>query len=241
MQSSSGRFTTTQWTLVLAAGRGGSAEAEAALAYLCSAYWYPIYVFVRRRGHSVEDAQDLTQSFFTRLLEKKQFSAADRDRGRFRTFLLTACQHFLLNERDRALAMKRGGGAVAVPIDSVAADLRYQSSLVHDENPEHLYHRQWCLTLLASVLDTLQDDYRSAGNEILFERLRRFLTSDDDPGTHADAAAELNMSAEAVKVAVHRLRRRYRDALRRHVAATVDSPEAVDDEIRCLLKTLSSV
>lgn len=241
MESRNCRFATTQWTLVLAAGRHGSAEADAALARLCSLYWYPIYAFVRRRGHSVEDAEDLTQAFFSRLLEKKELSAAERDRGRFRTFLLTACQHFLLNERDRALAMKRGGGAIAVPIDSAAADLRYHRSLVQEETSEHLYHRQWCLTLLSSVLDTVQDEYRAAGKAVLFQRLRGFLTADDDAGTHAGAAKDLGMTASAVKVAVHRLRRRYRDALLRHVTETVDSRDAVDDEIRYLLETLSSV
>jgi len=237
----SGRFATTQWTLVLAAGRRGSAEAEVALAQLCSLYWYPIFAFVRRRGHSVEDAQDLTQSFFARLIEKEDFAAADRDRGRFRTFLLTACQHFLLNEHDRTQALKRGGGRAAIPIDLAAADERYQRSLVHAETPEQLYHRQWCLTLLASVLDTVRGEYLAAANEELFERLRGFLTMDDQAGTHADAAADLNMTPAAVKVAVHRLRRRYRDALMRRVAETVDSDEAIDDEMRFLLKTVSDV
>lgn len=165
MQSIRGRFATTQWTLVLAAGRRGSAEAEEALARLCSLYWYPVFAFVRRQGHP----------------------------------------------------------------------------LMHAETPERLYHRQWCLTLLASVLDTVQGDYRRAGNEHLFERLRGFLTMDDTAGTHADAAADLNMTPAAVKVAAHRLRRRYRDALLARVPETVDSDEAIDDEIRYLLKTVSAV
>lgn len=241
MQSSRDRFATTQWSLVLAAGRRGSAEAEAALARLCSLYWYPVFAFVRRRGHSVEEAQDLTQSFFTRLIEKQDFAAADRDRGRFRTFLLTACQHFLLNERDRGLALKRGGGHAAISIDIAAADERYQRSLSHAETPEHLYDRQWCLTLLASVLDTVQGEYRAAGNEKLFERLRGFLTMDDTAGTHAGAASDLDMTPAAVKVAVHRLRGRYREALFRRVAETVDSDEAIDDEMRYLRKTLGDV
>lgn len=241
MQSSGGRFATTQWTLVFAAGRRGSAEAEEALERLCSLYWYPIFAFVRRHGHSLEEAQDLTQSFFTRLIEKEEIAAADRDRGRFRTFLLTACQHFLLNERDRGLAIKRGGGRVAIPIDIADAEERYQRSLVHSETPERLYHRQWCLALLASVLDTVHGEYLAAGNEHLFERLGGFLTMDDTAGTHADAALDLDMTPGAVKVAVHRLRRRYRDALLRRVAETVDSDEAIDDEMRFLLKTVSDM
>jgi len=124
MQSSAGRFATTQWSLVRAAGKRGSAEAEEALAHLCALYWYPVFAFVRRRGHSVEEAEDLTQSFFARLIEKEDFAAADRERGRFRSFLLTACQHFLLNERDRGLAIKRGGRVTAVPMDAAMAEAR---------------------------------------------------------------------------------------------------------------------
>ncbi len=239
MHSSASRFATTHWSLVLAAGARGSAEAEEALARLCTLYWYPVFAFVRRRGHPVEEAQDLTQSFFARLIEKEDLAAADRDRGRFRTFLLTACQHFLLNERDRQLALKRGGGLVPIPIDIASAEERYQRSFSHAETPERLYHRQWCLTMLAAVLDTLHDDYVAAGNEGLFERLRGFLTMDDAAGTHADAASDLGMTPAAVKVAVHRLRRRYRDALQRRIAETVDSDEAIDEEMRDLLKTVS--
>ncbi len=241
MQSSRARFATTQWTLVLAAGRRGSVEAEEALARLCGIYWYPIFAFVRRQGHSVEDAQDLTQSFFARLIEKEDLGEADRERGRFRTFLLSACQHFLLNEYDRAHALKRGGGRTAIPIDLAAAEERYQHSLAHSETPEHLYHRQWCLALLASVLDSVRGEYLAAGKEVLFDRLRGFLTMDDTAGSHADAASDLDMTPGAVKVAVHRLRRRYRDALRRCVAETVDSDDAIEDELRDLLNTVSDV
>ena len=159
MSANRGRFATTQWSLVLAAGNRGSADARAAVERLCSIYWYPVFAFVRRRGHSVEEAEDLTQSFFTRLIEKEDFAAADSNRGRFRTFLLTACQHFLLNERDRSHALKRGGGQVPLSIDIAAAEERYQRSLGHAETPEHLYDRQWCLALLASVLDTVRAEY----------------------------------------------------------------------------------
>lgn len=239
MSSRPGRFVTTQWALVRAAAGDDSAVAADALARLCSLYWYPVFAFVRRRGHSVEDAQDLTQAFFARILEKGDFSAADPDRGRFRTFLLTACEHFLLNERDRMLAIKRGAGRPPIPLDFATAEARYQRSFSDDETPEHLYHRQWCLDLLGGVLASLRTDYALAGNERLFDRLRGFLTMDDEAGTHAEAAAALNMTPGAVKVAVHRLRRRYRDALRARVAETVDSEEAVEGEIRDLLATLS--
>lgn len=233
-----GRFATTQWSLVLAAAKRDSAEAEEALGRLCSLYWYPVFAFVRRQSHSAEEAEDLTQGFFARLIEKGDIEDADRNRGRFRTFLLTACQRFVLNERDRMLTLKRGGGRPALSIDLVAAEGRYQRALGHTETPERLYERQWCLTLLASVLDDLRGEYVGAGNEAQFERLRAFLTMPDDAGTYADAARDLDMSMSAVKSAVHRLRSRYRDALRRRVADTVESPQAVDDEMDFLLETL---
>jgi DNA-directed RNA polymerase specialized sigma24 family protein len=233
------RFATTQWSLVVAAGQRGSADAEAALARLCTLYWYPVFAFVRRQVPSVDDAQDLTQGFFTRLIEKGDLSDADRSRGRFRTFLLTSCEHYLSNERDRSNTLKRGGGRAAIPIDVAAAEGRYQRALSHDQTPENLYDRQWCLTLLDCTLDSLRHDYAVNGDEHLFTRLRGFLTMDDQAGTHADAARDLEMTPGAVKVAVHRLRRRYRDALRRHVAETVESPQQVDDEMRFLLEILS--
>lgn len=217
-------FNTTQWSLILAAGRDGSREA---LAELCSMYWQPVFAFVRRKGYDNDDAEDLTQGFFTRLIEKGDLGDADRARGRFRSFLLTSCQHYLSNERDRARAIKRGGDRVAVEI----AD----AELSHDETPERHYDRQWALTLLASVLDRLRKD---TGDDRVFDRLSAFITADEDAGTHADAARDLGMTAGAVKVAVHRLRRRYREALRRHVASTVQSAADIDDEIRYLLKSL---
>jgi DNA-directed RNA polymerase specialized sigma24 family protein len=236
-----GRFATTQWSLVLAAGKRGSPGREEALASLCSLYWYPVFAFVRRQGYSTDEAQDLTQGFFTRLIEKDDLGAADRSRGRFRSFLLTACQHFLSNERDHMRALKRGGGSVPVSIDIVAAEGRYERALAHSETPERLYDRQWCLTLLAGVLDGLREGYVVAGSERVFDRLRGFLTVDESVGTHAEAAGDLGMTAAAVKVAVHRLRRRYREALRQRVADTVESAEDVDDEIRYLLNTLSTL
>jgi DNA-directed RNA polymerase specialized sigma24 family protein len=226
------RFATTQWSLVLAA-RNGSTDAEEALARLCSLYWYPVFAFVRRQGHSADEAQDLTQGFFTRLLEKRELGRADQERGRFRSFLLSACRHFISNEEDRMRAIKRGGGAVAIPIDIVEAEGRYERALVSAETPERLYERQWALTMMGGVLDSLRNEYVAAGNERLFDRLSEFVI--DPAGTHADAARDLGMSIPAVKMAVHRLRRRYREALRQHVADTVDSPEEVDDEIRHLM------
>ena len=234
-----GRFATTHWSLVLAAGERGSAEAEEALARLCSLYWYPVFAFVRRQGHPPEEAQDLTQGFFARLIEKGDLADADQSRGRFRSFLLAACQHFLSNERDRTRAQKRGGGHLPISIDAAAAEGRYERALAHAETPERLYERQWCLTLLAGVLDDLREDYVASGKERVFDRLKDFLTTEEDAGTHADAARDLGMNAAAVKVAVHRLRRRYREALRRRVADTVESAQDVDDEIRHLFRALA--
>jgi RNA polymerase sigma-70 factor (ECF subfamily) len=233
-----GRFETTQWSLVLAAGQRGSAAAEEALARLCALYWYPVFAFVRRQGYRAEDAQDLTQGFFARLIEKGDLRAADRSRGRFRSFLLTNCRYFLANERDRALAQKRGGGRMPLSVDVVAAELRYERAVAHSETPERLYDRQWCLTLLDGVFEALRAEYAGTGRAGLFDRLKEFLTAGADAGTHADAARELGTSAGAVKVAVHRLRRRYREELRRRVADTVGSDQDVEDEIRYLLKTL---
>lgn len=226
------RFATTQWSLVLAAARSGAADAEA-LARLCSLYWYPVFAFVRRQGHSADEAQDLTQGFFTRLIEKRELGQADQDRGRFRAFLLTACRHFISNQEDRMRAIKRGGGTAAISIDLVEAEGRYERALVSVETPERLYERQWALTLMDVVLDSVRNEYVAEGNERLFDGLRGFLT--DSAGTHADAARDLDMTIPAVKMAMHRLRRRYREALRERVADTVDSPEEVDDEIRHLM------
>ena len=241
MTGAGGRFATTQWSLVLAAAAPGSAQAEEALARLCAAYWYPVFAFVRRQGHSLQDAQDLTQGFFARLIEKGDLADADRSRGRFRAFLLTACRHFLANERDREQAQKRGGGQRGVPIDVAAAEARYQRALAHSETPERLYERQWCLTLLAGVLDDLRAQYAAAGKERVFDRLKGFLTEAGGDETHADASSDLGMSAGAVKVAVHRLRTRYREALRRRVADTVASDQEVEDEIGQLLRTLGGL
>jgi DNA-directed RNA polymerase specialized sigma24 family protein len=233
------RFATTQWSLILAAAGSRSTDAEEALSRLCSLYWYPVFAFVRRQGHSADEAQDLTQGFFTRLLEKRELANADQERGRFRSFLLTACRHFIANEHDRMRTIKRGGGAAAIPIDVLEAEGRYERTLVNVETPERLYERQWALTLMAVVLDGLRNEYAAAGNESLFDRLSEFVT--DPTGTYSDAARDLDMTVPAVKMAVHRLRRRYREALRERVADTVGSPEEVDDEIRHLMMMVANV
>lgn len=211
----------------MAAREAGAPAARTALSSLCAQYWLPVFAFMQRQGFSKDDAQDLTQGFFTKLIEKGYVADADQNRGKFRSFLLTACRHYLLNEIDRDRAQKRGGGQQRIPID--------EAGLVDEDTPERVYQRQWCRTLLAAVLDDVRRRYVDDGNERLFNRLSRFLTVGDEGGTHAGAAADLGTTAGAVKVAVHRLRRRYREALWRRVAETVASEDDVEEEIRILL------
>jgi RNA polymerase sigma factor (sigma-70 family) len=225
------RFPTTHWSVVVAARHADEQAARAALSSLCAQYWHPVFAFVRRQGYSNDDAQDLTQGFFTKLIEKGYVADADQSRGRFRAFLLTSCHHYLLNEIDRARAQKRGGDQERVPIDEV--------DVVDADTPERIYQRQWCRTLLAAVLDDVRRRYTADGDERLFDRLSLFLICDGEAGTHAAAAADLGMTPGAVKVAVHRLRRRYRQALRWRVAETVASEDEVDDEIRILLTSVT--
>jgi RNA polymerase sigma factor (sigma-70 family) len=235
-----GRFATTRWTLVVAAGAQTRPESRAALAQLCETYWYPVYAYVRRRGHSADDAADLTQAFFAELLEKQSLAAADRDRGRFRAFLLTVLKRFLGHERDRARAQKRGGGRRVVSLDISAAEGRYQLEPAHDATPDRLFERRWALTLLEQVLARLADDYAARGKSDLFEHLKVFLTGSSGAPPYAEVAAGLGMTESAVKVAVHRLRQRYRDLLHEEIAATIAGPEDVGDELSRLMAALSA-
>ena len=234
------RFATTQWSLVLAAGDRGAAGGEEALAQLCALYWFPVFAFVRRQGHAADEAEDLVQGFFARLIEKGDLADADRSRGRFRSFLLASCQHYLHNARDRARATKRGGGRPPIPFDVAEAEGRLARALAHEVTPERLYERQWGLTLMAAVLDDVRRHYGATGRAVLFERLKEFLTGDDTV-SYGAAASELATSPGAVKVAVHRLRQRYRAALKQRVADTLATGEDVDDEMRYLLKVLAGV
>lgn len=232
--SPSGQFATTRWTLIQAAGRDGSAESQAALAVLCRQYWYPLYAFVRRRGSTVEEAQDLTQAFFARLLEKQYLRVADPERGRFRTFLLAAFNHFLANEQERKTAQKRGGGRPVLSLDFQAGEQRYLQEPAHEWTPERIFERRWVLTLLDHVLAGLRDEYTAAGKGPLFEHLKGFLTGEPPAQTQAELAETLGLTPGAVKVAIHRLRGRYRDRLREEIAQTVSDPADVDEELRRL-------
>jgi len=230
------RFRTTRWSLVVAAGTAEGTEGRAALETLCAAAWFPLYAFARRGGSPPADAADLVQGFFADLLERQGIAAADPERGRFRTFLLAAFRHFASKERERARALKRGGGRV-LPLDFSDGESRYLAEPVDDRTPESLYERRWALALLDRVLEDLGAAY-AGGRAPLFEVLRPWLAGGDPP-SHAEAAARLGLSGGAVKVALHRLRKRYRDLLRAAIAETVASPEEVEDEIRHLLGALS--
>jgi RNA polymerase sigma factor (sigma-70 family) len=215
----------------VAARHADAQAARAALSSLCAQYWQPVFAFVRRQGHSIDEAQDLTQGFFAKLIEKDYVGDADQSRGRFRAFLLTSCRHYLLNEADRARTQKRGGDQERLPIDDI--------DIIDSDTPELIYERQWCRALLTTVLDDVRRRYLADGAERLFDRLSVFLTSDGEAGTHAAAAADLGMTPGAVKVAVHRLRRRYRQALWQRVAETVATEGEVEDEIRVLLASVA--
>lgn len=229
------QFLTTRWTLVVEARGADAPRAKAALEELCRRYWLPIYAFVRRRGHSEADAQDLTQSFLTELLERKSFGRADEARGRLRSFLLGALTKFLASGRARAGAQKRGGGAVVLSLDFEAAEAAYRIEPSHEETPERIFERNWGLTLLDRVFETLREEHRANGRVERFEALAAFVTGTADPGEVMRVAGELGLTESAVRVAIHRLRHRYRQLLRAEVASTVADPSDVDGELTQLL------
>jgi RNA polymerase sigma factor (sigma-70 family) len=228
-------FATTRWSVVLRAG-AGSAETADALSTLCRAYWYPLYAFVRRTGKNAHDAQDLTQEFFARLVEKEWLAGVDRERGRFRSWLLAAMKHFLAKEWRDSQREKRGGGAEFVPLDSISAEERYAREPAGGATAEQLYDRRWALDLLDRGLSRLQAEFEEAGKAAQFATLRFSLTGEKVP--LAEVAAQLRMSEGAVKVAIHRLRERYRDLIRDEIAETVTSPEDVDTELAELFAAL---
>lgn len=232
-------FPTTHWSVVLASAGRGSPEAEAALAALCSSYWYPLYAYARRQGEDAERAADLVQGFFARLVERDFLSQANPDKGRFRTFLLACLRHCLSNERDRERAAKRGGGRTPVPLDFERAEARYRTEPAYELTAEKLYHRRWALDLLQQVLDRLRAEYAGRDGERLFDGLKPFITAGEDPASCREVAFALGMTEGAVKVAVHRLRRRYGEALRAEIARTLDDPARIDEEIRDLFAALA--
>jgi RNA polymerase sigma-70 factor (ECF subfamily) len=226
--------------VILAARDGESQEARDAVAALCAAYWYPLYAFVRRKGYDPEASRDLVQGFFTRLLEKRDLAVVDRAKGKFRSFLMAACSHYLLNERDKERAKKRGGNRPPVSLDALTAEGRYRREPVHDLTPERLFDRQWALTLLDQVLSQLESEMSRAGKSRQFAVLQPALLGGAERVPYGEIAATLSISEEAARAAAHRLRRRYRELLRNLVARTVDDPADVDDEINMLFSALSS-
>jgi DNA-directed RNA polymerase specialized sigma24 family protein len=234
------QFATTRWSMVLAAGGLVSPDSRQALAVLCETYWYPLYAYTRRQGYRTEEAQDLIQAFFTRLLEKNDLQVADRQRGKFRSFLLAALNHFLANEWDRTRAAKRGGDRAFWSIDSTLAESRYGGELTHQRSPEALFERRWALTVLDLVFASLRREFAAAGKEEEFDCLKEHLTPGESSVPYQAVAARLGMSEGAVKVAVHRLRRRFAQLLRTEIAQTVTGPEEIDEEIRDLFDALRS-
>ena len=231
-------FATTQWSMVLAAGRVDDCHAQAALSQLCESYWYPLYAYVRRRLNNVDDAQDLTQSFFTHLLEKGAVARADRSRGRFRAFLLTAVKNFLDNEWQKDQTLKRGGQKLKLSLDFDSGESRFQHEPSHELTAEKLFERRWVTTLLDRVLDRVQTELAEAGKAELFAHLKEGLTGDADAPYYKQAATTLGMTPAAAKQTAYRLRRRYRQLFREEVARTVTDETEVDEEIGRLLATL---
>lgn len=226
--------------MVVAAGECDSPDGRQALSTLCGRYWSPLYSYVRRSGYSIHDAQDLTQQFFLRVLDKEYLAAADRQRGRFRSFLLGALKHFLANERKAARAQKRGGGRMPFSLDYTVAEATYQAEPVDQLTPEHLFERSWALLVLDQVLLRLEEEYAARGKTEDFQRLKPLLTADPDAQPYRQVADELGTNEAAVKMTVHRLRRRYRELLREEIAQTVVDPADVDEELKQLFEILSA-
>jgi len=225
---------------VIAASDRGSPAQQEALSSLCRTYWYPLYVFARRTGMKAEEAQDLTQDFLTHLLEKETLRQVAPGRGRFRSFLLSCFRNYQVDQVRRAQAKMRGGGFSLVPIEIETAESRYERALSHDETPERAFERQWALTLLQRAVDRLEKENAAKGKERLFATMKHYLPGSESPPPYAQAARELEMNEVTLKVAVHRLRQRFREVLLKEISHTVTSKDEVEDEVRHLLSALES-
>src|ERR1700675_26750 len=230
-------FPTTRWTLVVAAGDPHRKDARSALVSLCEGYWYPLYAYIRRRGYPADQAQDLTQQFFIRVLEGRYLDRADPEKGRFRAFLITSMKFFLADEADRNRAQKRGGGTV-LSLELSSGEDRYQREPAHDETPERIFERRWALSVLDRVVERLRNEFVQHGRPEHFERLKMFLLGQSD-APYAALAREMNTSEGALKVAIHRLRKRYRELFRQEIADTVADPAEVESELRYLAAALA--
>jgi RNA polymerase sigma-70 factor (ECF subfamily) len=233
------RFETTRWSIVLSACEGQTSEAREAFAALCATYWYPLYAFIRRKGHDAEAAEDLVQGFFARLLEKGDLADVTREKGKFRSFLMASCAHFVANQADYGRAKKRGGDRAIVSIDRLTAEGRYHREPSHSLTAERLFDRQWALTVLDNVLEALTAETTRAGKASQFQALRPALLGTAERTPYRQIAAELGLSEEAARAAALRLRRRYRELLCEEVARTVDDPADVEEEIRSLFGSLA--
>jgi RNA polymerase sigma factor (sigma-70 family) len=234
-------FSTTHWSVVLAAGQDVAADAQVAVERLCCTYWYPLYAYIRRRRYDVEDAEDLTQSFFARLLEKNYLAQVDRQKGRFRSFLLACLRHFLADQHDRSRAVKRGGRCTFIPLETQIAEDRYRQEPIDEMNAEKIFERRWALTLLEFAEARLRQEYVAAGKSRLYESLKIFRTGTEpkNPMTYAELGSQLNMTEGAVGCAAARLRRRFRELVREEVARTVTHSSEIDEEIRYLIAVIS--
>lgn len=227
-------FATTRWTVVLAAGRQGTEQSWRALEELCGTYWYPLYAYVRRRGYPKEDAEDMTQAFFARFLEKHSLAGLSAEQGRFRAFLLASLKHFLTNEWDKVHCQKRGGQFIHLSLDWETADAQFQITDNSVSSPDKAFDREWATALLGKVIERLRIEHAEDGREQLFDQLRLFLAPDSGIASYADAAKTLGMEEGAVRVAVYRLRKRYRALLRDEIAQTLTGSGEVDEEMRTL-------
>lgn len=233
--SSDGFFQSTHWTVILAAGQKHTPESAVALEKLCATYWFPLYAYVRRRGHSREDAEDLTQAFFAAFLARNFLEQVSAERGRFRAFLLASMKHFLANESDKSNRQKRGGGATHLSLDWQSADTQFQVAATAEQSPDQAFDREWAVALLGKVVERLEAESVAAGRARQFAELKVFLTAGKGALPHAAAAEALGMDEGAVRVAVHRLRKRYRELLRDEIAQTLTDPAYLEEEMRALL------
>jgi RNA polymerase sigma factor (sigma-70 family) len=239
-QDKAATFSTTNWSVVVTAGQDNLAGATVAMEQLCRRYWYPIYAFVRRRGSDRHEAEDLTQGFFAHLLEMETLKKADQRKGKFRTFLLSSLTKFLSNERDKRQAVKRGGGRQILSLDEAAAEQLYSLEPVEPGSPEKLFDQRWAATLVDGVLARLREEYRARGKAQLLAQLEPGLTQEALPGRYAEWATVLQLNEGAVRVALHRLRRRFGELLREEITQTVANPAEVDEEIRHLFTSISA-
>jgi RNA polymerase sigma-70 factor (ECF subfamily) len=238
--SGEGLFSTTQWSIVLAAGDSRNPEADTALTALFETYWYPVYGRIRQTHFGVDDARDLTQGFFVHLLEKNALAVARPDRGRFRSFLRTTLRNYLINENEREGARKRGGGQKPLAMDFAEGEKRYGREPKHRQDPEKLFERQWARTVLSNALERLRSEFETSPERHRWHRLENVLTGEPTGQRYRDLAEELGMSESAVKVSVHRLRKRYGEVLRDEVARTVGDRADIDEEVRYLLTVVRS-